>query len=30
LRVFERWVFRKIFGPKEKRIIGDWRKVLNE
>jgi len=20
----------KVFGPKEKRVIGDWRRVLNE
>jgi hypothetical protein len=28
--VFEIWVSRKIFGPKERRVIGDWRKVLKD
>jgi hypothetical protein len=30
LRVFENVVLRKIFGPKEDEVTGDWRRLLNE
>jgi hypothetical protein len=28
--VFEKRVLRRIFGPKRDKIIGGWRKLLNE
>jgi len=30
LRLFENRVLRRIFGPKQDEIIGDWRKLHNE
>jgi hypothetical protein len=30
LRVFEKMVLRKIFGPKRDEVTGNWRKVHNE
>jgi hypothetical protein len=30
LRVFEDGVFRRIFGPKRDKVIGDWRKHHTE
>ena len=30
LKVFENRVLRKIFGPKRKEVIGEWRKLHNE
>jgi hypothetical protein len=30
LRVFENRVSRRIFGPKGKEVIGEWRKIHNE
>jgi hypothetical protein len=30
LRVFEKRVLRKIFGPKKEEVTGDWRKLHNE
>jgi uncharacterized membrane protein len=30
LRVFEKRVLRKIFGPKRDKVKGDWRKLHNE
>jgi hypothetical protein len=30
LRVFEKRVLRKIFGPKRDEVIGGWRKLHNE
>ena len=30
LRVFESRVLRKIYGPKEEEVTGDWRKLRNE
>jgi hypothetical protein len=30
LRVFERRVLRRIFGPKRDEVTGDWRKLHNE
>jgi len=30
LRVFENRVLRRIFGPKEGKVIGEWRKLHNE
>jgi hypothetical protein len=30
LRVFEKRVFRRIFGPKRDRVTGGWRKLHNE
>jgi hypothetical protein len=30
LRVFEKRVLRKIFGPKRNEVTGCWRKLLNE
>jgi len=29
LRVFEKRVLRKIFGPKRDEVIGEWRKLHN-
>jgi hypothetical protein len=30
LRVFEKMVLRRIFGPKKAKIIGGWRKLHNK
>jgi hypothetical protein len=30
LRVFEKRVMRRIFGPKRKEVAGGWRKLHNE
>jgi hypothetical protein len=30
LRVFEKKVLRKIFGPKRKGVTGNWRKMHTE
>jgi uncharacterized membrane protein len=30
LRVFERRVLRRIFGPKRDKVTGDWRRMHNE
>jgi len=30
LRVFENRVFRRIFGPKRKELIVEWRRLFNE
>jgi hypothetical protein len=30
LRVFEKKVLRRIFGPKRDEVIGEWRKLHNE
>jgi hypothetical protein len=30
LRVFENRVLRRIFGPKRKEVMGEWRKLHNE
>jgi hypothetical protein len=30
LRVFEKRVLRRIFGPKRDEVKGDWRKLRNE
>ena len=30
LRVFENWVFRRIFGAKRYEVAGEWRKLHNE
>jgi hypothetical protein len=30
LRVFENRVWRRIFGPKRDKVIGEWRKLHNE
>jgi hypothetical protein len=30
LRVFEKWVLRKIFGPRRNEVTGEWRKLHNE
>jgi hypothetical protein len=30
LRVFENRVLRRIFGPKEDQVTGEWRKLHNE
>jgi hypothetical protein len=30
LRMFENMVVRRIFGPKEHEVMGDWRKLHNE
>jgi hypothetical protein len=30
LRVFEKTVLRRIFGPKRDKVIGGWRKLHNE
>ena len=30
MRVFEKRVLRRIFGPKRDRVTGEWRKLLNE
>ena len=30
LRVFEKRVLRRIFGPKRDKLMGEWRKLCNE
>jgi hypothetical protein len=30
LRVFEKRVLRRIFGPKRNEVIGGWKKLHNE
>jgi hypothetical protein len=30
MRVFEKRVLRRIFGPKSDKVIGGWRKLHNE
>ena len=30
LRVFEKRVLRRIFGPRRDKITGEWRKLRNE
>jgi hypothetical protein len=30
LRVFEKRVLRRVFGPKRDEVIGEWRKLHNE
>ena len=30
LRVFEKWVLRRIFGPNRGEVIGEWRKLHNK
>jgi hypothetical protein len=30
LRVFEKRVLRRIFGPRRDEVTGDWRKLHNE
>ena len=30
MRVFDKRVLRRIFGPKRDEIIGEWRKIYNE
>jgi len=30
LRVFEKRVLRRIFGPKRDEVTGEWRKLHNE
>ena len=30
LRVFEKRVLRRIFGPRSDKITGEWRKLRNE
>jgi len=30
LKVFEKWMLRRIFGPKRDEVAGDWRKLHNE
>jgi hypothetical protein len=30
LRVFEKKVLRKIFGPKRDKVTGEWRIIYNE
>jgi hypothetical protein len=30
LRVFENGVLRRVFGPKEDEVTGEWRKLHNE
>jgi hypothetical protein len=30
LRIFEKRVLTRIFGPKRDEVIGDWRKLHNE
>jgi hypothetical protein len=30
LRVFESWVLRRIFGPKQKEVTGEWRRLHNK
>jgi hypothetical protein len=28
--VFEKWVLRRVFGPKRDEVTGEWRKLHNE
>jgi hypothetical protein len=30
LRIFEKGVLKRIFGPKRKEVTGEWREVHNE
>jgi hypothetical protein len=30
LRVFEKWVLRRIFGLKRDEVTGEWRKLYDE
>jgi hypothetical protein len=30
LRVFEKWVLKRIFGPNGDEVTGGWRKLHNE
>ena len=30
LRAFENWVLRRVFGPKNDEVTGEWRKLHNE
>ena len=30
LRVFEKMVLRRIFGPRRDEVTGDWRRLQNE
>jgi len=30
LRMFEKWVLRRIFEPKREEVAGEWRKLHNE
>jgi hypothetical protein len=30
LRVFEKWMLRRIFGPKRDEVTEEWRKLHNE
>jgi hypothetical protein len=30
LRMFEKTVLRRIFGPKRDKVIGEWRKLHND
>jgi hypothetical protein len=30
LRVFEKWVLRRVFGPKRDEVTGEWRMLHNE
>jgi hypothetical protein len=30
LRVLEKWVLRRIFGPKGEKVTGEWRRLHNE
>ena len=30
LRVFEKWILRRIFGPRRDGVTGEWRKLHNE
>ena len=30
LRVFEKWVLRRTFGPERDEVTGEWRKLHNE
>jgi len=30
LRVFEKWVLRRIFEPKRDEVTGEWKKLHNE
>jgi hypothetical protein len=30
LRVFQKRVLRRIFGPKRKEVVGNWRRLHNE
>jgi hypothetical protein len=30
LKVFEKWVLRRIFGPKRNEVVGGWINLYNE